>query len=97
MNKFPLVYIEWDDHKSSEAWHDHGEVDNQPVKCQSVGWEFKSDDKLVTITSCVNDQDQLSYQTILRACITKYQVLRKAKTKRVKNVAVADASSRSAG
>lgn len=94
--KYPLVYVEWDDHHSDDAWQKVEEWDHSPAQCFSVGWLFKEDERGITIIGCYGDQVG-NMQYILKPCITKMTVLRKARVKKVKNgkpvVAVPDAGS----
>lgn len=82
--KYPLVYIEWDDHHSNDGWQAEADVKHSPAPCRSVGWLYKEDEKGVTIVGSVNDTDVGNNLYIVRSCITKYKVLRKGKNEKHK-------------
>lgn len=79
INKYPLVYVVWEDHIGDSAWRCAEEVTNKPSICHSVGWEFMSDDKNLTLIGSIAGETVGDILTIVKSCIVEYKVLRKAK------------------
>jgi hypothetical protein len=80
MAKYPLVCVEWDDHKGDHSWMHEDDVDNEPLHCVSVGWFFFKNKKTLTLIGAMCDINDTigTTQTILCSCITKLTVLQKA-------------------
>ena len=76
--KYPLIQVEWDDHLGDHAWVHENDVKNKPIACVSVGWLFVQDKKCLTLIGAISETGVGNYQTILRSCITKLKVLKKA-------------------
>jgi len=76
MKRLPLIYIEWDDHHANGAWQDT--VDHEPAHCMSVGWLYREDDKGMTLVCNVTDDCVGNSQYILKSCITKRKLVKRA-------------------
>ena len=83
--KYPLLYVEWDDHHSYEGWVPEDKVINTPSACISVGWLYIEDDKGITLISSMGDEGQVSCtHYIIKSCITKRVVVRKGQIEKTK-------------
>ena len=86
---FPLVLVEWKDHWDSASWKSLEDIEHIPELCLTVGWLVKETEEGLTVVSCLDPHDPInkpmgSTQYILKNCITKHKVLRKATTPRKK-------------
>lgn len=85
-NKYPLVYVEWEDHSSDGGhWQSGDEVNDTVFVCASVGWLYKeTDKKIVLIASAVlqDGGDVGDVRHIVKSCITKQVTLRKVRAPR---------------
>lgn len=80
-NKYPLIWVEWYDTKTEDAWHDIDSArKSHPALCGTVGQLIKMDDKEIIIVSTVglDDQDDEVCQrmNIQTSAITNFIVLR---------------------
>lgn len=60
---YPLVYIQWDDHVSDDAWLNGGEEAAKATQAQSVhsiGWLVHEDDKSYVIAQNIADDDMMT-------------------------------------
>jgi len=82
--EYPLIYVEWNDHHSSDDWIDDDDlvIRMLPMSNRSVGWLIKESDTVVVLFSCHSgckknpaNNPYAHTQTIIKACITKYVVL----------------------
>jgi len=87
-NKYPLVYVTWEDNAASGIWEDEDEIDHTPSVCVSVGWLVREDIKGVTLMSSIaEDTGQMgNKQYILKRNILRHKVLRKAKKSKESDV-----------
>lgn len=74
--KYPLVYIEWEDHVGYHAgWENFKNVDNKPVLIASIGFLIREDEKCVSLCACLDTQGEATVgkniSTILKNCIKK--------------------------
>jgi hypothetical protein len=87
MFPFPLVLVEWKDHFSETTWVSPKDISNKPEMCLTVGWLVKEDEDGLTVVSCIDPKDPVNgtmggTQYVVRSCITKQVILRKAKQKK---------------
>ncbi len=76
--KYPLVYVEWADHFSSAEWHEVADIVHTPLFCLSVGWLLKDNEEGITLITSISDGQVGGTTFIMRPCIKKCSVLRKA-------------------
>lgn len=80
---YRLVYVEWHDHWSEDAWTNVEKFDiSKPMLCKSIGWLVKEDDRSISVAgSCANDDDAAQIMVILKSCIAAMRdvTIKKAK------------------
>jgi hypothetical protein len=78
----PLIYVEWEDHHSTDGWQAEDEVQEEPMLACSVGWLYKEDDKGIMMTGSIAQESTKPFSDmryILKNCIKKRIVIRKGK------------------
>ena len=83
MAKDRLLYIEWDDHCSSNnRWQSRKRFKAEGAPCRSIGWVIAESKDAITLAATSdfypddNDPHFKADQTILKACITKKRLIK---------------------
>lgn len=74
MPKMKLVYIEWEDARSSDGWHDKDEIDehiDKSTMVQQTGWVWKETSKYIALVNRIsqhhwNNDDSEAYGNIIK-------------------------------
>jgi hypothetical protein len=76
---YPLVCVEWEDHKTTEGWT--RDMDLTPPAVLSIGWLLMEDEKAILIAACLptmqEDKEIGNTQLIIKSCILKRTIIRK--------------------
>ena len=78
--KFPLICVLWYDHSGDAGWVESlDELDEPPIMCKTVGFKVKETETSIHIMSTLTDDgSQGGNNEVLKSCIIKEKVLRKA-------------------
>lgn len=88
-DKYPIVYIEWDDAFSCHEWHDEEELfrshwdDEGDQRVFQIGWLIKKDSKKYLVASQWNEEnDKWGHIQLIPKTWCKITVLASPKKKR---------------
>jgi hypothetical protein len=85
--KYPVVCVEWLDHHRSDDWVSAENIQHEPALCKTIGWEFKNDDVGITIVGSIDESGNYgNIMFIMKSCVRKYSIVRKASAPRVRKV-----------
>jgi len=83
--EYPIVYVEWEDACTNDAWHTTKEAKDQGVHpCHTVGWLLLKDKKEIHIVETYSTDDNgedekvFASVTIPISTVTKMVVIKKA-------------------
>jgi hypothetical protein len=72
---YPLVWIEFDDHASVDAWTHSDDMQHGAAKCIAVGWLMRETERELYVSTTRSDQSGCCTMIILKPLITRREPL----------------------